>query len=440
MSIFRRLRRLAAAVGLALGLTAAPAVADDIHLGVASCAGSTCHGAPEPFANSPVLQNEFVTWQRYDPHSEAYDVLLEERSVRIARNLGLSQPAHEAPECLVCHSSYVPEELRGARFQLSDGVGCETCHGGSERWLGLHASGRATHQENIEAGLIATEDPVVRAEMCLDCHLGNPDDPLQFVSHEIMGAGHPRMNFELDTFTAVQPAHYAMDADYFERKTVVDGARTWAIGQAITIERRMELLASPRGSQGMFPELVFFDCHACHEPMSELDWTLRPGTGLGPGYPKFNDANILMLQTALETTDPDLAETLAQNLRAVHAAVTTDASALREAARATADTARQAVSRLQQRELTDAEMEQMLLTVARRGAEGVYADYESAEQATMAMGAVIESKRMFGETDEEAYARLTAELEKAYAAIKNDEQYTRADFRQAAEAMAGAAN
>ena len=45
-----------------------PMDADDTHLGVATCAGSTCHGAPQPFDTSTVLQNEFVTWHREDRH------------------------------------------------------------------------------------------------------------------------------------------------------------------------------------------------------------------------------------------------------------------------------------------------------------------------------------------------------------------------------------
>jgi hypothetical protein len=424
----------AAAAGLA---SAQPA---DIHLGVASCAGSTCHGAPEPFANSPVLQNEYVTWQKHDPHSKAWSVLKEERSVRIARNLGLSKPAHEAQECLVCHASNVPEEQRGARFQISDGVGCESCHGGSSGWLGLHASGKATHAQNIAAGLLATEDPEVRAGICLDCHFGNPDDPLQFVTHEIMGAGHPRMNFELDTFTAVQPAHYAMDADYFKRKTVIDGVKTWAIGQALTIERRMQLLVSPKtGRQGLFPELVFFDCHACHEPMSELDWTPRPGAGLPPGWPKLNDANLLMLKAALEVANPGLAEKLAADLGGLHAAMAKSPEALVAAANGAAATARQAIEAIKAYDFSDAQMGRMLQLLSARGAEGGFVDFEAAEQATMAMGSVIEAKKLAAYIDEAKYERLLGELEKAYAAIKNEERFARADFRKAAEAVAAAA-
>jgi nickel-dependent lactate racemase len=88
--------------------------------------------------------------------------------------------------------------------------------------------------------------------------------------------------------------------------------------------------------------------------------------------------------------------------------------------------------------LTDADMNRALRVVAEAGARGVYVDYEAAEQATMAMGAIIEAKKLAGFIDEPVYARFTAELEKAYAAIKNDEQFARADFRAASEAMLAA--
>ena len=57
-----------------------------------------------------------------------------------------------------------------------------------------------------------------------------------------MGAGHPRLDFELDTFTATQPAHYEIDKDYYERKIVSNGMQTWAIGQALALEKRFEAL------------------------------------------------------------------------------------------------------------------------------------------------------------------------------------------------------
>src|SRR3954462_14575515 len=104
---------LGAVLGIALAPTSParaqqpiPQFDTNSHLGVASCAGSTCHGAVEPFKNSDVQQNEYVVWSQKDKHSKAYKVLLDERSVRIARNLGLPN-AHTAEICLNCHANNV---------------------------------------------------------------------------------------------------------------------------------------------------------------------------------------------------------------------------------------------------------------------------------------------------------------------------------------------
>ena len=211
----------AVAIFMALAaLFAWPSIAQDVHLGVKSCGSSGCHGQVAS-SSSPVLLNEYVTWQKYDKHARAYQVLLEPRSQHIAKNLGLKN-AHEAKECLDCHADNVPEKQRGPQFVLADGVGCEACHGpGSAPWMGLHIGGSA-HDVNVQNGLLPLEDPVVRAEMCLDCHLGNSN---QFATHRIMGAGHPRISFEVDSFTDFQPAHYVIDDDYRKRKKVVDGVK-----------------------------------------------------------------------------------------------------------------------------------------------------------------------------------------------------------------------
>ncbi len=39
-----------------------PHYSGQARLGSQTCGGSTCHGAAKPWANSAVLQNEFVTW------------------------------------------------------------------------------------------------------------------------------------------------------------------------------------------------------------------------------------------------------------------------------------------------------------------------------------------------------------------------------------------
>ena len=69
-----------------------PQHGDDMHLGVQTCSGSTCHGAIKPWQNSSVLQNEAITWKKHDHHARAFKTLGKERSQRIAKNLGIEDP------------------------------------------------------------------------------------------------------------------------------------------------------------------------------------------------------------------------------------------------------------------------------------------------------------------------------------------------------------
>ncbi len=272
----------------------------DKHLGVASCAGSTCHGSTRPFADSRIRQDEYFVWQRKDAHARAYVTLRSSRSQAIARKLGLGDAA-TAPHCLVCHADNVPEAQRGERFQLSDGIGCEACHGGAEHWIGPHAAGYKSNEERSAAGLRPTWDAPARAAICADCHVGSDSRPM---SHAIMAAGHPPLLFELDTFQVLEPPHWHVDAGYVQRKGPQDPARNWAAGQAEGARKLLQNLAGPRFGNGMFPELAFFDCNACHHSLVKAD-RARPqrSGGLPDGAVPLADSQLVMLIRWLQVTD-----------------------------------------------------------------------------------------------------------------------------------------
>ncbi|MCB2052635.1 MAG: hypothetical protein KDE35_00145 [Geminicoccaceae bacterium] len=405
-----------------------PQYGDDVHLGVASCASSTCHGAVDPLDGTTVLQNEFATWQKRDKHADAYNLLFDDLSQRIARNLGLDD-ASTADICLDCHADNVPPERRGPRFQLSDGVGCEACHGGSERWIGPHTGGertaddggRAQHEENLALGLYPTSDPAARAELCLSCHIG---DETKLATHRIMGAGHPRLSFELDTFTAIEPAHYRVDDDYIERKGEPNGAEVWAIGQAEALEQVLDLVVSRKyGQTGLFPELFFFDCHACHKPMSAARWQERASLGLGPGVVRFNDANLIMLRIAAEAVDPALAKTIAQRGRALHKASQQGAKAWRDAAAALREATAEAIATFERTTFDEPIMRRILDGLVQEGVRGEYVDYVAAEQTTMAISTVVEAMSAEGDLSDAEYGRFEQIMNDLYAAVAKDEQY-----------------
>lgn len=403
-----------------------PQYGSDIHLGVTSCAGSTCHGAATPWEKSVVLQNEYVTWSQKDSHAKAYTVLLNDASKRIAANLGLEN-AHEADVCLDCHADNVPANKQGRVFQMSDGVGCEACHGGAQRWLGLHVAGIAGHDENVAAGLYPTEDPVKRAELCMSCHFG---DDKKFVTHRIMGAGHPRMSFELDTFTAIQPAHYVIDDDYKKRKKVANGIQTWAIGQAIALERRIDALLDPkRGQDGIFPELVLFDCQACHHSLTEPRWQARPSTGLGPGVVRFDDSNLLMLRVLVSALNAEKGATLAAQTTQLHKASTESTDAFHAAAADLKQTTSDLVDMFSKHDFGKDDVAKLVNGLLAEAKSAEYSDYAGAEQAVMAISAVLSTAAQMGMGDMAANAKEP--LDKAFAALAKYDAWDYPAFKDA---------
>lgn len=394
------------------------------YLGVVTCSGSTCHGAPHPLVDSKVNQNEFITWHRDDAHAKAYRVLLEEKGQRIAHNLGLDNAA-TASECLNCHANNAPEAQRGKRFQIADGVSCETCHGPASKWLGTHVTGEASRADNLKVGMYPTEEPAARAKLCLACHLGAEN---KFATHRIMGAGHPRLSFELDTFTVLQPAHFRTDADYRSRKRVASHVETWAVGQSAAAARTLELFISQKGQgAGGLPEFAFFDCHACHHPLTELRWAPRASAGLPPGVPHFNDANLLMLIYLMRATDAQLADELHAGLLALHKASLESADAARTAARSVQATLGKIDSKIRGHAFTADETRGILTSIVRGGRDGEYRDYAAAEQAVMGAHALVDSLPASG-GDAAKTAQLNAQIKTLYAVLKDENAYQPARF------------
>jgi len=240
----------------------------------------------------------------------------------------------------------------------------------------------------------------------------------------MMGAGHPRMSFELDTYTYAQPAHFRVDDDYRQRKPWSNGVKTWAIGQAIAVQETLEALTDPnRNSDGIFPELVFFDCHACHHPMSNLRWQARDSVGLGPGVPRLNDGNMVMLRVVAGVIDPALGEQIESQTRALHQASTEGNAATQAAAGALRETMNSVISRVSGHGFNADEMSNVLNALLSVGLEGEYVDYIAAEQATLAISTAVAALEGVGRLQGDALTQVNAGLESAYAAVQNDEDY-----------------
>lgn len=406
--------------------------------GVASCAGSTCHGRAE--GNGAVVrQDEISTWQspssQSGAHSRAYAVLAGRRGQQIADSLGLG-PATQAADCLGCHATFAPKSQRGPRFALTDGVGCESCHGPAENWLASHYARPATHASNVADGLIPLDQPQVRANNCLDCHYGSKNRG-QFVTHSMMAAGHPRVSFELDLFSALQQ-HHDEDEDYRARKGRMNSVRFWAVGQAEAVKRSTGLFTDPKyGMEGAFPQFYFYDCHSCHRTITDaetrkLSFETNPARPIPFGNPPFNDENIIMLSAVAKALVPGQADTFLQASRDFHNAMgNANGAEARAAAVALSQRAGALSNALSQRAYANADAFKVIDMISGKATAVRFTDYSGSVQAVMAVDTLLNSLVREGRITVAAAAGIRANINKAYQAVQEPNAYKPADFRVA---------
>src|SRR5262245_30091964 len=221
------------------------------YVGAGSCAARACHGSPT-LTRRGESNSAYTIWMANDPHAQAYAVLHTPESKQMAEGLTLGN-AWEADRCLACHSLPISHAQAAAakESELSalraDGVSCEACHGPAEKYLVAHTlnNWRKPGDRNFDPsfGMKNTADIAPRAQVCAGCHVGQPDPdgrPWRDVNHDLIAAGHPRLNFEFSAYMANLPPHWntRANADRF------DELRSWIVGQFTTADAALELLES----------------------------------------------------------------------------------------------------------------------------------------------------------------------------------------------------
>jgi hypothetical protein len=238
-----------------------------------------------------------------------------------------------------------------------------------------------------------------------------------------MGAGHPRLGFELDTYLALEPPHYAGDADYRRRKPTFSHAQTWAAGQLQASAQQLDLLQGPllRGG-GVFPELALFNCSACHDSsMQRLEWRRRAMTQLtNPGMVPLNDAYWRMSWIIARAIDPEEGARVLTQAQMLQRALLGGREQLAAQARELGIVLR----RLQQRAVGEAwsasQTSSVLESILQAGSDGEFRDYLGAEQAVMATELLL--------IDSGRAPRLRPQLDQLYRLVKDVDAYRSADL------------
>lgn len=319
------------------------------YTGAASCGPSNCHGSTKPRADYPRM-NESVIWFQKDKHAKAYATLTNEKlksgvsPSKIARELKIAK-AETSDRCLSCHAVNVKAELRGPKFDITEGVHCDGCHGPAEKWLEPHAEKGWTHEQSVKLGMYDTKDLFLRAEKCVSCHLA--------IDHELVGAGHPDLlAFELDTFSASMPPHWRDKGTWF-------GSRAWATGQAVALRSAAQQLADRSAA--------------------------APPKLLGEAWAKLR-GHAVVFRHALAVAAPEAQKALDQGVAALADAVGKgDRPKINSAAAEVAKLADRVARSVAQRELDGAATRGIMQRIAADGEAIAAAGLRGAEQAAMAL-------------------------------------------------------
>ncbi|RUL88395.1 hypothetical protein [Tautonia sociabilis] len=316
------------------GAVSEPPAGGTPRVGSTSCSGRGCHGKVAPAGTEG---SEFNTWARLDPHATAFLVLFDCRSESIQRNLLGSRPGEEfvpAYRDALCKSCHGDADATAAVLAIGEvdcadagglspaigtsGVGCEDCHGPAREWLDEHyREGWPDRFPEASASMQPLRATADRAGVCLRCHVG--DGLGREVNHDLIAAGHPRLNFELSSSLDRLPRHW--DASITDGKRKDEGlpprssAREWAVGQAETLRATLSLLAEradpPSGQERNppWPEFAEYACFSCHHALVDEGLHYSRGAAV-PGSLSWASWAMPMARTLLEREAPGLVDRL----------------------------------------------------------------------------------------------------------------------------------
>jgi hypothetical protein len=274
-----------------------PNGAFNVPVGTAGCLASACHGAPAEKTlagtiDATTWQSSGSCWAAADPHSAAYSLLTEKphrrvkiTAAQIMANYAPGTKATEDARCVACHTN--PTLANAERFNnpharvlRNEGVSCEACHGNAGGWVTAHTSWTGKRDEvYAKTGMTPLYDLGERAVNCVGCHVGAPEDngrkfPVRDMNHDMIAAGHPRLNFDFAEYMRRLPPHW-QEKDRTQtppKPRMLNPTKVWLVGRAAHAEAACNLLASraersANDPKTPWPEFAEYNCAACHHSL-----------------------------------------------------------------------------------------------------------------------------------------------------------------------------
>jgi hypothetical protein len=390
--------------------------------GVASCVNAGCHGSTEPLNSTRVLQNEYYTWLNSDRHAQAYNILFNDRSARVARNMRLKGKAYQEKVCLDCHTTNVPPALVSGKIDVEDGIQCEACHGPAGGWRAEHTMAGWTHEQSVARGMTDLRSLPTRASNCLSCHLGNASKE---VDHELIASGHPILAFELDNYTETMPPHWRRGNE----TASTHGARAFAVGQSAAFSQSLDNLARhARGEK--WPEFSDMTCVNCHHSLEGSGWRQERGWPGRAGLPSWSPQHWAVLRLLVGRADPTARAQLDDSIQLIAARVSrmNDPNAVAQAAKDAKRIIDTVTPRIAALSWRDDDVRALMRTIAGDTDYLLTADVYSAEQTALALQSLAAA--LTRSNPRLLKSPMTAAIDALFEEIKNRDRYDPSRFVQ----------
>ncbi len=395
--------------------------------------------------DSWVLLNEVEIWGRYDKHYQAFAVLLNDQSQRMAKILKIvdenkKSQIHRDQRCLACHSAMPLAQMEAVNGlvpvklttdpRLDLGVSCEGCHApagdginGLPGWEDIHRSKTkwrfmSADQKQRKYGFYDVRSTVSKIRMCLSCHLGNAKEG-KVVTHEMYAAGHPPLpGFEIETFIDQEPRHWrpfgekskAIRNEFLKETNRkfspqnLHRTKSLIIGALLNLSESLKLVADLCANEASpvvkidWPELAQFACFACHHELQSPAWRQRRKLNGFPGRPMLHEWPTALVQLALLIADVPETE-LDRQMREVRDATNQrpfgNPHMLQTSTRKVAKWADDLAEKLEQRNLTHAHGVMIENEICKLAMTKTL-DYDSARQLVWAFQIVYSERKSKG--------------------------------------------
>ncbi|MEK6693788.1 MAG: multiheme c-type cytochrome [Nitrospirota bacterium] len=132
-------------------------------VGISKCGSSGCHGNAK-------LGNQTAKWED-SGHGKATTDLGTKKAKEYAAKLKIADPM-KADLCMSCHVTAhgVPEERLMETFTGDQGVECEMCHGAGSLYLDSHKKKERTMADLVAKGLRPLKTEKEIKDNCMQCH------------------------------------------------------------------------------------------------------------------------------------------------------------------------------------------------------------------------------------------------------------------------------